>query len=164
MTDYRTIADTTTHPDLTSAHAEPGDRLVHDVIDGDRWALVRIERPRSTTEALQDDEWDGNWRTISQDEQTARRKLATWTKADLIDRHIGDWQRDLQFRESAQEQLDEWVTRARAAEAFQPSPLPPTRERIAEARQVLYDYADRKIGTDATLIALRALIQNGADR
>lgn len=46
---YRTIADTTTHPDLTSAHAARGDRLVHDVIDGDRWTLVRIERPVSST-------------------------------------------------------------------------------------------------------------------
>jgi hypothetical protein len=42
---YRVVADTDTTPDLVSAHAAPGDRLVYDVIDDDRWSLVRIERP-----------------------------------------------------------------------------------------------------------------------
>lgn len=52
MTDpqYRVIADKDTTPDLVSADAAPGDRLVYDVIDDDRWSLVRIERPLSKDE------------------------------------------------------------------------------------------------------------------
>jgi hypothetical protein len=42
---YRVIADRDSTPDLVSADAAPGDRLVYDVIDEDRWSLVRIERP-----------------------------------------------------------------------------------------------------------------------
>ena len=42
---YRVIADKDSTPDLASAHVAAGDRLVYDVIDADRWSLVRIERP-----------------------------------------------------------------------------------------------------------------------
>jgi hypothetical protein len=43
--EYRVVADKDSTPDLVSADAVPGDRLVYDVIDDDRWSLVRIERP-----------------------------------------------------------------------------------------------------------------------
>ena len=47
---YRVIADKDSTPDLGSAHVAAGDRLVYDVIDADRWSLVRIERPVPTDE------------------------------------------------------------------------------------------------------------------
>jgi hypothetical protein len=47
---YRVIADKDSTPDLVSTHAAPGDRLVYDVIDADRWSLVRIEHPVEGTE------------------------------------------------------------------------------------------------------------------
>lgn len=42
--------------------------------------------------------WDGAWRTAGQTEEEARRVLMTWTKAELVERHMAAWQRD-NFRE-----------------------------------------------------------------
>jgi len=47
---YRIIADKDSTPDLVSANAAPGDRLVYEVIDDDRWSLIRIERPVEGTD------------------------------------------------------------------------------------------------------------------
>jgi hypothetical protein len=47
---YRVVADKDSTPDLVSANAAPGDRLVYEVIDADRWSLVRIERPVPATD------------------------------------------------------------------------------------------------------------------
>lgn len=44
-------------------------------------------------------DWDGTWRTLGQDEATMRKRLATWTKADLINANVIARQREIQLAE-----------------------------------------------------------------
>lgn len=109
---YRTIADTTTHPDLTSAHAEPGDRLVHDVIDGDRWTLVRIERPVPTT-----------------DEPKRVAEASCFRSEPHGPHYWGQYHGDKYTKHCL----------GLGSERAQPAPQPPTREQIAEEDRIRRD-------------------------
>lgn len=61
---------------------------------------LRAADPRTEQFAAADlPDWDGTWRTMSQDEATMRKRLGTWTKADLITANVVALQRELQLAE-----------------------------------------------------------------
>jgi hypothetical protein len=41
-------------------------------------------------------EWDGEWRTLGQTEDEARKVLMSWTKAQLVNHHVAERQRKVQ--------------------------------------------------------------------
>lgn len=61
---------------------------------------LRAEDPRTEKFAPADlPDWDGTWRTLGQDEATMRKRLATWTKADLVNANVIARQREIQLSE-----------------------------------------------------------------
>lgn len=103
---------------------------------------LRAEDPRTEQFAPADlPDWDGTWRTLGQDEKTMRKRLATWTKADLINANVIARQREIQLSEE------------RTAAA--PAPAAPARQSLPTIDELAQTVAER-LDADMRLLVLAA--------